>query len=95
MICFRPNTERVGRFSKTAAERAALASLGTSDWMPSPQLAAIERDSMHQLMHPYDFSSYKTRKSLGINVVDGAHYYKPRPKSQIFRIPYYSSYVWH
>lgn len=92
---YRLNNERVTKRSKTAAERAALTEMGTSNWMPSARLASIERDSMHQLMHPYDFSNYNARKSLGMNVVDGLHYYKPRPKSQIHRIPYYSSYIWH
>ncbi|XP_067937194.1 uncharacterized protein [Watersipora subatra] len=63
-------------------------------WKPTPEMATIERDNIQQLMHPYDFSTWETRKSLGINVTDGAHYYKPRPKSQIFKVPYYSSYVW-
>ena len=63
-------------------------------YKPTPQLASIERDNIQQLMHPYDFSTWELRKSLGIDVVDGANYYKPRPKSQTFRTPYYSSYVW-
>lgn len=66
----------------------------TRDYRPGPEMAKIERDNIQQLMHPYDFSTWETRKALGINVVDGMNYYKPRPISNTFRIPYYSSYVW-
>lgn len=71
---------------KTASAAAA------SRWLPNALLASIERDSMHQLMHPFDFSLWDKRKSLGLNVADGSHYYKPRPKEQVFKVPYYSSY---
>lgn len=95
--CFRPVSmfpSISGRAEKAKPQRSISAAVGRV-YKPTLQLVKIERDNIQQIIHPYDFSTWQARKSLGINVVDGTHYCWPRAKTQIFKIPYYSSYVWH